>query len=257
MSRLNLDIRGKKADHARMATRLPIVPGEWYHCFNRGTDKRRIFESKKDYERFLLLLYVCNSTERIHVSDLYDRSLAHVLADATLVARRGEPLVDIGAYSLMPNHFHLVLKELTGKGIALFMQKVMTGYTMYFNKKNERTGALLAGTFKSKHLSDDRYFKKVIAYVHMNAAELFEPGWKQGKGNLAQTTRHVLEYPYSSLPAHMSRLNLDIKKDEVAGRIIGESIFEFYPEIPSIEESLKDAQEYYQEVAGGPPNVKV
>ena len=93
-----------------MANRSPIAVGEWYHCFNRGVDKRIIFASEADYERFLTLLYICNGTVNIRLSERYNTSFEGVLKDSRL--NRGEPLVELGVYTLMPNHFHLVCKEI-------------------------------------------------------------------------------------------------------------------------------------------------
>ena len=110
---------------------------EYYHCYSRGTEKRKIFLNKKDYERFISLLFVCNSTKTIHLSDFSKKTFGEIFN-----IERGDSLVEIGAYCLMPNHFHLLLREKKQGGISLFMQKIITAYTMYFNKKYERTGSL-------------------------------------------------------------------------------------------------------------------
>ena len=220
-----------------MATRRPMAVGEWYHCFNRGVDKRRIFETTADYERFLSLLYVSNGVKNVRLADRYDSSLSAVLADNLL--DRGEPLVELGVYTLMPNHFYLVCREVRDKGIATFMQKVCTGYTMYFNKKQQRTGSLLAGTFKSKHVGDDQYFKKVVSYVLLNHAELFEPKWKEGRGDIALLGEKLLQYPYSSLSDFLGTQRLQ-------GNIVS-NLSEYYDKIPSLEDMIYEAHEYYEE----------
>lgn len=220
-----------------MAIRTPLVPGEWYHCYNRGVDKRRVFESKRDYERFVSLLYLGNSSLPIHFSNLKQNSLNEIISDDSI--ERGEPLVDVGVYALMPNHFHFLLKEIHEGGITTFMQKVCTAYTMYFNKKNQRTGALFGGPFKSKHVPDDRYFKHLVAYVHMNPIELFEPEWKSGHGLTHIIEKQLGSYPYSSLP--------DFFGERPEKKILGESIFDFFNPPSSISKMLKDAQLYYQE----------
>jgi putative transposase len=220
-----------------MANRSPIAVGEWYHCFNRGVDKRRIFESDADYKRFLTLLYICNGTKNIRLSDRYNPSFEGVLSDTSF--DRGEPLIELGVYTLMPNHFHLVCREIHEGGIAMFMQKVSTGYTMYFNKKRQRTGALLAGSFKSKHIGEDRYFKKVVAYVLLNHAELFEPAWKEGKGNIQQLKEKLLQYPYSSLPEFFGTIRLQ-------GKIVS-SLSDYYDQKLTLANMAQEAHEYYRE----------
>lgn len=138
--------------------------GEWYHCYNRGFEKLRVFKNDRDCQRFLVALYLCNDTKHMRLRESKGWSLKEVLLEQL----ERETLVEVGAYALMPNHVHLVLKQKIDGGIASYMQKVFTSYTMYFNKKYERTGALFAGTFKSKHISDDRYLKRVIPYVLLN-----------------------------------------------------------------------------------------
>lgn len=79
-----------------------------------------------------------------------------------------DPLVEILAYCLNKNHYHLLLKQVADNGISKFMQKIGTGYTMYFNQKNKRMGALFAGRFKSKHVDTDSYLHHVGVYVNLN-----------------------------------------------------------------------------------------
>ena len=81
---------------------------------------------------------------------------------------RGEPIVKILAYCLMPNHFHLLIEEIKEGGISKFMQKLQTGYTMYFNKKFERSGVLFQGRFKSRHADSGNYARYLFSYVHLN-----------------------------------------------------------------------------------------
>ncbi len=177
-----------------MGNRVPFAPDEWYHCYSRGVEKRRVFENTRDYQRFIQTLYLANSTEPIHQDNL--RKFSH---EEILSQRRGDLLVAVGAYCLMPNHFHLLLKELVDGGITQFMRKVGTAYTMYFNIKNERVGNLFNKPFRSKHINDDRYLKWVPQYLHLNPAELFEQGWKEGKvKNFKSLTQKLRHYPYSS-----------------------------------------------------------
>ena len=216
--------------------RQPIEVNEWYHCYNRGVDKRRVFLAKDDYERFLVLMYTGNSSVPAHTFHLKDKKLQAVLCDEGL--ERGEPIVEIGAYSLMPNHFHFVLKEIQKGGIALFMQKVFTGYTMYFNAKNERTGSLFAGTFKSKHIGKDDYLKRLVSYIHLNPAELFDPTWKRGRGNIAAVERRLKKYPYSSLPDFLGVARME-------RRLLGNTMFELFDSLPDARQILEDARAYY------------
>jgi putative transposase len=123
---------------------------------------------------------------------------------------RGKNLVDIGAYCLMPNHFHLLLKEKTENGISLFMQKLMTAYTMYFNKKNGRNGALFQGTFKAEHLANDNYLKYMYSYIHLNPIKLIDPTWREnGIKNQSKTEKFLEQYKHSSYSEY---INIDRKE---------------------------------------------
>ena len=161
--------------------RTAFTPGEWYHCYTRGVEKRRVFENSRDYERFLEGLYLSNSVEQTPRGNFQHLSHGEILQ----LPRVGA-LVAVGAYCLMPNHFHILLKELRPNGITKFMQRLGTSYTMYFNVKNERVGGLFVTPFRSKHIADDRYYQRVAQYIHLNPADV------------VGFTR-IAEYRYSSL----------------------------------------------------------
>jgi hypothetical protein len=181
-----------------------FAEGEWYHCYNRGVDKRVLFKVKRDYERFLMLLYLSNSTKSVHLSNLGQGLKQGPTLPLVLEVKREDPLVYIGAYSLMPNHFHILFKASDPKEASRFMQKIATGYSMYFNKKYIRTGTLFEGRFKSRRIDSDIYFKRLLNYIHANPAELFEPGWKKGVfKNEDKLKKYLSEYEFSSLPEYL------------------------------------------------------
>ena len=141
----------------------PLVTGEYYHIYNRGVDKRDIFDNKKDVDRLIESICEFNRTEAI--TSLSNLRKTNQIAPKALSEN---PLISIIAYCLNPNHFHFVLKQLVDGGIAKFMQKLQAGYTSYFNIKNSRTGSLFQGTFKSQLISNENYFKKIIGYTNKN-----------------------------------------------------------------------------------------
>lgn len=173
--------------------RNTIIEGEFYHVYNRGVEKRDIFLRPEDYERFVSLLYLCNGTEVVHMSVLRRQESA---PGALFKIQRGEQLVAIHAYTLMSNHFHLLLEAKRGDtGIGVFMQKFTTAYTMYFNKLNDRVGGLFQGTYKSVHVDSDRYLQYLFAYLHSNSFSLFAIDGKVSE--LAMDK--VMNYKYSSI----------------------------------------------------------
>jgi putative transposase len=220
-----------------MAYRKGFAPGEWYHCYSRGIDKRSTFEEKRDYDRFLELLYLCNSSESVHRSNLN--------TDDVFETERVAPLTSIGAFCLMPNHFHLLLKQIDEGGISEFMQKLGTAYTMYFNIKYQRSGGLFVKPFRSRHIPDDHYFQRVIQYIHCNPAELYEPGWKDGKvKDNKSLQRKLLSYRYSSFEAFADK--------NTARGILDPVIFKIETQLPP-KRMLEEAQMYYAENSKATP----
>lgn len=208
---------------------------EWYHCYNRGVDKRITYEDEGDYRRFLEQLYLANDDMPLKRDDIGMRDFEEILQiprDGTLVA--------IGAFCLMPNHYHLVLKEIVEGGITLFMQKLGTAYTMYFNARYERTGNLFIKPFRSRHIDTDRYLQYLINYLHYNPAELYEPGWKAGDvKNTEILIEKLTKYPYSSLGSYENR-KLPTRA------ILDETIFDVVRKAPA-KQMIREAREYYLE----------
>lgn len=170
--------------------------GEYYHLYSRGTDKRVIFMEHHDYQRFKALLYVCNSTNSV---DIAKHFRAGRTFEELFDIERDDTLVDIGAYCLMPNHIHLLVREKVEGGITKFMHKLLTAYSMYFNKKNSRTGSLFESKFKAKHIDTDEYLKYLFSYHHLNPVKLIEPKWKEsGIADRETAKQHLADYTYSS-----------------------------------------------------------
>ncbi|MEK7572424.1 MAG: transposase [Patescibacteria group bacterium] len=176
----------------------PFVTGEYYHIYNRGIDKRIIFKSDKDYERFMMLLYLANSNESFRLDEILNRQKKRL--KEVMVLEKGEPLISIGAWCLMSNHFHLLVKQEVDGGITKFMRKLGVGYSMFFNIKYERAGALFGGLFKSKLIGvDDNYMIQLFGYIHINPLEIKFPDWKDKINKSSSNMKKFLEsYQYSS-----------------------------------------------------------
>ena len=172
--------------------KFSFISGEYYHAYNRGNSKQIIFKDKSDYARFIGLLFVCNSSENFKIDNLNKK-------ESLLNSSRGQQLVHIGAYCLMPNHFHLLLTD-TGEGnISKFMQKLITAYVMYFNKRYERSGSLFEGKFKAQHADTDKYLKYLFSYIHLNPVKLVESKWQEiGIKDKSKVLKFLEQYQYSS-----------------------------------------------------------
>ncbi len=105
----------------------------------------------------------------------------------------------------MPNHIHLLITPSKENSASLFMQKIFTGYTMYFNKKNERSGRLFESTFKAILIDKDEYLKYLFAYIHLNPVKLIEPAWKdKGIENLEKAKEFLNNYRWSSYSSYVN-----------------------------------------------------
>lgn len=155
----------------------PFIPGEFYHIYNRGVDKRDVFMDDDDLSRFLQSMRVFNTIEPC--GSIYEqcRNLKNDVHPSS------DPLVRIVCYCLNPNHYHLLLEEVVENGISEFMKRMGGGYTKYFNEKYERSGSLFQGRFKSVHIGSDSYLKTLSAYINLNnlvhkiTSKFFRSSW--------------------------------------------------------------------------------
>lgn len=149
----------------------PLVKNEYYHIFNRGTEKRKIFLDDADYFRFILSTRLMNDEKdglmflwKNHHAKYTSVSVEEFLRSNL---KKRKPLVEFVCYSLLPNHFHLMIRQLAEKGIEKFMQRIGIGYSMYFNSRYERSGALFQGKFKSSLIRPEN-FLYLSAYINCN-----------------------------------------------------------------------------------------
>jgi putative transposase len=131
--------------------------GEYYHIYNRGVEKRAIFEDEKDYLRFYNGLAEFNDDV-----DCYRREYLKKAGDTI------SELIEVTAYCLNPNHYHLILKQLRENGVSEFMRKLGIGYTGYFNRRHVHSGVLFQGQFQSKHILNNNYLLWLSVYVNLN-----------------------------------------------------------------------------------------
>ncbi len=120
----------------------------------------------------------------------------------------------------MPNHFHLIVKQLVDGGITKFMHKLGTGYTLYFNQKYKRTGSLFEGKFKRIYIDKDEYLIHLSRYIHLNPIELIQHDWKKrGIKDWEKVNEFLKNYRWSSYPDYIGKKNFPsvIKKDFLMG----------------------------------------
>lgn len=159
----------------------PFAENQIYHIYNRGVEKRNIFLNDEDHFRFIHDLFEFNDENpTLNVTYYFNlKSAKSTKVVPNYLGRERKPrklLVEILVFALMPNHFHLLIRQKRGGGIVKFMQKLGTGYTMYFNQKYNRVGGLFQGRFKAVLINQESHFVHIPNYIHSNPLDLHYGG---------------------------------------------------------------------------------
>ena len=154
---------------------IKIAPGEYYHVFNRGMRKQVIFHDNNDWFRFLfLILYFQSPVTFTNIGrlskGLVQPSVLNISKEIINKIIEGR-YVELASFCLMQNHFHLILKEEKEGGTAQYMQRVLNGYTKYYNTKYQKSGHLFQGPYKAVHIKNNTQLLHVSAYIHRNPRE--------------------------------------------------------------------------------------
>lgn len=144
----------------------------YYHIYNRGVEKRKIFKDEQDYKVFLNYL-------KEYLSPPHDRNdfkTTFNLQGQTFKGVRRLPKnyhkeIELTAFCLMPNHFHLLIKQVNKNSMQRFMQSLITRYSMYFNKRYDRVGTLFQGRYKAALITGESYLLHLSRYIHLNPSE--------------------------------------------------------------------------------------
>ncbi len=202
---------------------------EIYHVLNRGVDKRKVFLEEIDYIRFLHDMFVFNDTNYVDPNHAIRFSSDRFISSNNL---KRELLVKIHAFCLMPNHYHMLLSEVSEGGISQFMKKINKGYSQYFNEKNKRSGALWQGKYKKILIEKDAHFIYIPYYIHLNPLDLTMPQWRKGNiTNTKEALKHLRKYKWSS--------HLDYLGEKNFPSIISKSF---------LENILGDSRQYEKEI---------
>ena len=181
-----------------------------YHVLNRGVDKRKIFLDDQDYLRFIHDLFEFNDVDP--VNNVFYRFHPQNKAVGQPYFRgnqkRRELIVDILAFVLMPNHYHLLVRPRIEKGIPLFMKKLGGGYVQYFNQKHNRKGTLFESGYKSIRITNEAHFIHLPYYIHLNPLDLYMPEWRERKiTSTRKAMKFLEEYRWSSFPDYIGKKN--------------------------------------------------
>lgn len=162
---------------------------EFYHTYNRGTEKRKIFLENSDYYRGVHDLYEFNDAKAVvNVNRRFDGS-----STAINLNRPREKIVNLATWCFMPNHYHIFSYPLADNGLPKFHQKFGGGYTWFFNIKYNRSGVLFQGRYKKIKVTSDAQALQLICYIHSNPLEIWKPNWKE-KGLTDSEIKDALEF---------------------------------------------------------------
>lgn len=169
---------------------------ELWHALNRGVDGRDLFLDSQDYARFVHNLYEFNDgAPADNLARLFDPSGMRDFRNHSFRKKR-ELLVDIHGWTLMKNHYHLLLSERIENGMRLFLRKLNVGYANYFNQRYERKGTLFQGHTKKILIESQSHFLYILHYVHLNPLDFFADAqeWRLRSKNGIQSADEALEY---------------------------------------------------------------
>lgn len=160
---------------SKNSIKIPIENG-FYHIYNRGVNKQRIFTSPEDYSVFLN--YLKEALSPVPDAPILKKFEVEINGFTFVKPKRlpknfvGE--IELIAYALMPNHFHLLIKQSKKQSMQTFMRSIATRYSTYFNKSHDRIGTLFQGVYKAAFIENESYLLHLSRYIHLNPSENFK-----------------------------------------------------------------------------------
>lgn len=220
--------------------RQQLINGEIYHIVIKRIGEELLLKDIDDYYRGIFSVYEFNNAKPVEIRKRRKQIRAikkqfrkicgeRVSADSTefsiKIPDTREPLVEILFFCFMPNHIHLVLKQLKEGGIIKFMNKIGAGYAGYFKRKHnlKDKGYFFKGRFVAVHIKTEKQLKNVFVYVHTNSISLIEPKWKEvGIKNPEKAIKFIEDYKWSSYPDYIGKKNFpSVTERDLILKIIG------------------------------------
>lgn len=187
-----------------------LAQGYIYHVFNRSVERRPIFTNEYEYRRMRdLLWYYRFASIPMRYSQLLSLPEQTRKDMRRSLEKEGEFEVELYAFALMPNHFHLLVKQLTTKGIPVFLSNISNSFAKYFNVRHKRTGSLWQRPFKAVRIETEEQFLHVSRYIHLNPVT-----------SLVIKEDMLDTYPWTSLPEYLAEVRGGrvCRTDELRGR---------------------------------------
>ena len=162
---------------------------EFYHTYNRGVEKRKIFLENVDYLRGIHDAYEFNNVNAVvNVAYRFDKSVTSVISQ-----KPRKKLVDLLCWCFVPNHYHFFSSPVKNNGLSKYHQKFGVGFTNFFNNKYKRSGVLFQGGYKKVRVTNDTQALQLICYIHANPLDLWKPNWKE-RGLTDSEIKDALEF---------------------------------------------------------------
>ncbi len=194
--------------------REKFANAEIYHIVIRGIDDNLLFKNIDDHYRGIFSIYEFNTTKPVNIRErriirLQIKKLQKQKAGKSLIVTDNrDKLVEILAFCFMPNHVHLLLRQLKDGGITKFMKKVGAGYGGYFNRKYHRRGYVFQDRFHAVRIKTDAQLLAVFNYIHTNPLSLTETKWKEGViKNIKKSSKFLFAYKWSSYRDYIGQVN--------------------------------------------------
>lgn len=167
-----------------------FAPNEHFHIFGRGANKEKIFIDDEDKTRFIFLITHFQSPTKVYNVSWYTKSFLKNGSFSTKENKIHEILkernVRLIAFAIMPNHFHILVQNLEDGILSVYMHRILTAYSKYFNQKYNKKGHVFGGPFGAVHTKNNTQLLHLSAYIHKNPKEIKE--WEN----------RYDKYPYSS-----------------------------------------------------------
>ena len=183
-----------------------LVNKEFYHVINRGIFSQNIFLNKWNYQRALeSLFFYQNDKLPIKYSSFITKSKKEKNKLLSKIKSKKLFLAEIIAYCLMPNHFHLLLKQKVNNGISKFIGSFTNSYAHYFNSRTKRKGPLFETKFKAIRIETEKQLIHVSRYIHLNPYS----------SHVVKNFKDLEVYPYSSLPEYLGKATPELCQKDV------------------------------------------
>jgi len=227
---------------------IELSTGGFYHIYNRGVDKRLIFNDQDDFLMFYRYLYLFSD---YNYKNRFGRPMMNEieLAGAEQLSMLRKPLIKILSFNLVGNHFHLFAEQFIDDGISIFLHKIKKTYSNKFNKKHSRVGGLFESVFKAKLIDNESHLMHIPRYIHLNSLDLEMPEWRHGKiKDWDKALRILNSDPWSSHRVYMGEKQLLPIVDEEFARtsFIGtEDYVNYLKEWATSDDGMLEERDYW------------